>query len=213
MILSCPHTVTYFQRDNITVWNVIRHVTHEGPGWSWVNEFQCTLDGRQTHQAIKRHYLGDQFIARLRATADNVLESAFYDGKSRSFTFKKYCESLQLAFTNIEGTGESVSESRKLREVLQGITDARLSSAQSQVLASPNLQTYNAAVNFIEQFLNQRQSLINSSSGRSNPRNISTFDRYNSCGRGGQDGARGFGRSGQKSWFITYGRLLIVGRV
>jgi hypothetical protein len=105
MIAMGPHTGTYIHRDNIMALNAIRHVTHEGPGWSWVNEHQRTLDGRLAYQAIKRHYLGDQLIARLRSTADNVLESAFYDGQSRSFTFEKYCESLQLAFTDIEGTG------------------------------------------------------------------------------------------------------------
>jgi hypothetical protein len=80
---------------------------------------------------MKRHYLGDQFVARLRASNDNVLDNAFYDGKSRTFTFERYCESLRITFTDIEGTGEAVSDSRKLRVFLQGITDTRLTSAKS----------------------------------------------------------------------------------
>jgi hypothetical protein len=32
MIERGPHTGTNFQRDNVTVCNIIRHVTHEGPG-------------------------------------------------------------------------------------------------------------------------------------------------------------------------------------
>jgi hypothetical protein len=40
MIVRGPHTGAYYQRDNISVWNVIGHVTHEGPGWSWVKEYQ-----------------------------------------------------------------------------------------------------------------------------------------------------------------------------
>jgi hypothetical protein len=198
MIERGAHTGTHYQRDNITVWNVIRHVTHEGPGWSWVNQYQRTCDGRQAYQAIKKQYLGDHFVARLRATADNVLESAFYDGNSRLFTFEKYCEALQLAFTDIEGTGEVVSESRKLRVFLQGITDCSLTSAKSQVLATPDLQTYDAAVNFVAQFLDQRQSMNSGSNGRNIPRNISAFDRTNRNIRGGRDGRggqRNFGRS------------------
>jgi hypothetical protein len=190
MINRAPHTGTHYQRDNIAVWNAIRHVTHEGPGWSWVNEFQRSCSGRLAYLATKTHYLGDQLVARLRATADNVLETAFFDGKSRSFTFERYCESLQLAFTDIEGTGETFSESRKLRVFLQGITDTRLSSAKSQVLASPHLQTYNSAVNFVAQFLDQRQSLQGGGGGRNNPRNMSAFERSHRGGRGGRDGGR-----------------------
>jgi hypothetical protein len=191
MIERGPHTGAYYQRDNISVWNVIRHVTHEGPGWSWVKEYQRGCDGRSAYQAMKRHYLGDQFVARLRASADNVLDTAFYDGKSRTFTFERYCESLQIAFTDIEGTGETVSESRKLRVFLQGITDTRLTSAKSQVIATPALQTYDAAVNFVAQFLDQRQSLGVGGGGRSIPRNISAFDRSNRGGRGGRAGRGG----------------------
>jgi hypothetical protein len=42
MINRAPHTGVSYQRDNIAVWNVIRHVTHGGPGWNWVSSFQRT---------------------------------------------------------------------------------------------------------------------------------------------------------------------------
>jgi starvation-inducible outer membrane lipoprotein len=38
MIERGPHKGMKFQRDYISVWNVIRHVTHERPGWSWASE-------------------------------------------------------------------------------------------------------------------------------------------------------------------------------
>jgi hypothetical protein len=77
MIERGRHVGPHFQRDNIALWNIIRHVSHEGPRWSWVNQYQRTCDGRQAYQAMKRHYLGDPFVARLRATADNTMETAF----------------------------------------------------------------------------------------------------------------------------------------
>jgi hypothetical protein len=106
MIERASHNDTHYHRDNIAGWKFIRHITHEGPGWSWVNQYQISCDGRQVYQAMKRHYHGKQFVSRVRATVDNVMETAFYDGKSRLFTFDRYCESLQLALTDIEGTGE-----------------------------------------------------------------------------------------------------------
>jgi hypothetical protein len=87
MINRAPHTATHYQRDIIAVWNTI---THEGLGRSWVNEYQRSCNGRLAYLAMKTHYLGDQFVAILRATADNILETAFFDGKYRSFTFERY---------------------------------------------------------------------------------------------------------------------------
>jgi hypothetical protein len=43
MIARGPHTGPVYQADNREVWQVIRHVTHEGPGWSWVNSFALTM--------------------------------------------------------------------------------------------------------------------------------------------------------------------------
>jgi hypothetical protein len=40
MIKRGAHTGTQSQCDSITVWNVIHHITYEGPVWSWANQFQ-----------------------------------------------------------------------------------------------------------------------------------------------------------------------------
>ena len=44
-------------QDNISIWAVIRHVAHGGPGWSWVSRFACTSNGRVAYTAMKGHYL------------------------------------------------------------------------------------------------------------------------------------------------------------
>lgn len=203
MIQRAPHAGAFYQRDNIAVWNVIRHVTHEGPAWSWVQSFVRTCNGRLAYFAMKQHYLGESFTARLRANADKLMDSTFYDGRSRGFTFERYCETLQQAFTDIESTGELISENRKVRILMLGIRDERLATAKSQVTATPELKaTFDGAVNFISQFLDERRSLQNQ--GAMNPpRNVSVTEtrpggRF--TGRGGRGGGRGgrsnFGRGG-----------------
>lgn len=89
MISRAPHAGSFFQRDNVAVWNVICHVTHEGPAWSWVQSYVRTCDGRAVYFAMKQHYLGESFTARLRANADRLMDSTFYDGRSRGFTFER----------------------------------------------------------------------------------------------------------------------------
>jgi hypothetical protein len=203
MIARGPHTGSVYQADNREVWQVIRHVTHEGPGWSWVSSFALTRDGRSAYLAIKRHYLGESFTARLRSLADQVIETAYYDGKSRAFTFERYCEVLKNAFTDIESTDEVVSENRKVRVLLGGIQDPRLSQAKSQVLATPSLKaTFEDSVNFISQFLDEKKSMTTGSAkgGTQISRNISAFSRGGrGRGRGNQRGGpgRGGGRGRQ----------------
>jgi hypothetical protein len=190
MIERGPHTGMYYEIDNKEVWQMIRHVTHGGPGWSWVQSHQRTTNGRQAYLAIKTHYLGESYSTRIRAAADSTIESAYYDGKSRSFTFERYCEVLKAAFTDIETTGEEVSETRKVRVLLQGIQDQRLSTAKTQVLATPALKaTFESALNFIAQFLDDKKS--HDTSNRGNQRNVSSVT-CNSMGRGGP--GRGHGR-------------------
>jgi hypothetical protein len=83
-----------------------------------------------------------------------------------------------------------------VRVLLQGIQDHRLLHAKAQVLATPALkETFETALNFIAQFLDDKKS--HDSSNRGNQRNVSAVTR-NSGGRGGPDSGhgRGTGRSG-----------------
>jgi hypothetical protein len=209
MIARGPHAGPYYQLDNKAVWQVIRHVTHEGPGWSWVQGYQRTSDGRQAYLALKAHYLGESYSSRIRAAADSTIDNAYYDGKSRAFTFEKYCEILKAAFTDIEATGEAVSETRKVRVLLHGICDKRLETAISQVMATAELRdTFDTALNFIARFADDMKSLDNSR--KVSHRNISGVSSRG--GRGGRSGrganpGRGHGAGGYQGNRAARGRM------
>jgi hypothetical protein len=191
MVARGPHTGAYYQLDNKEVWQLIRHAIHGGQGWSWIQSYQRNCDGRQAYLEIKTHYLGESYSSRVRAAADSTIDNAYYDGKSRSFTFERYCEVLKTAFTDIETTGEEVSETRKVRVLLQGIQDNRLQHAKSQVLATPALKaTFESALNFIAQFLDEQKSLDGATRG--NQRSVASLQRNQGNARGGP--GRGHGR-------------------
>lgn len=107
MIRRAPHDTPEFENDNMFVWNVIRHITHGGgPAWNWVSRYMRTANGRDAYIALKTHYLGDAYQLRIRALADSRIETAYYDGQNRNFTFENYCALLNNAFADIESTGE-----------------------------------------------------------------------------------------------------------
>jgi hypothetical protein len=197
MIRRAPHAGIHYENDNRMVWDLIRHVTHDGPGWSWVQGFQKARDGRAAYLSIKSHYLSESYTARLRARADNIMENTFYDGKSRSFTFERYCEVLQGAFTDIFSTGEEVSQARKVRILLNGISDSRLQHAKSQVLATPALkETFESAVNYMAQFLDEKRSY---STTRGTQRNVSQVQTTNDRPYGKSHTGRGYTRGGGRN--------------
>ena len=157
-------------------------------------------DGRAAYIALKTHYLGDSFVSRIRSAADSRLDNAFYDGKSRNFTFDHYCALLNNAFADLEATGELVTESRKLRVFLSGLRDSRLDTTKAQILATPTLQaSFEAAVTFVATYLESHRSITNVARGR----DISNVTSHGG-GRGGRGAGgrgrgfgRGFGRGGR----------------
>jgi hypothetical protein len=82
-------------------------------------------------------------------TTDQTINDTFYDGR-RNFTFEQYCQTLNLAYTDLEAAGERVDDSWKVQRLLQCISDNRLYAAKTQVLETPTLKdTFEHAVNFI----------------------------------------------------------------
>jgi hypothetical protein len=82
MIQRAPHNGVFFREAKKSVWNVIRHVTHGGPGsWNWVQSFASTQDGRNAFLTMKPYYLGESYTRRIKISADNVLSTAFYNGQ------------------------------------------------------------------------------------------------------------------------------------
>lgn len=197
MIARAPLQGVSFQRDNVSVWNVIRHVTHGGPAWNWVSAHQRSCNGRAAYIALKGHYLGETFTTRIRAIADGRISSAFFDGKARNFTFENYCGVLNNAFTDLEASGETVDESRKVRMFMTGLTDPRLATAKDTITANMATHgaTFDAAVTFIGTVLEQKSSLSKASHSRETS-SASTSGRGGgrNAGRGGRNNGRGGGR-------------------
>jgi hypothetical protein len=204
MIRRAPHTGVYFREAQKSVWSIIRHVTHGGPGWNWVQAFATAQDGRNAFLSMKRYYLGESYTRRIKLSAENILSTAFYNGQVRTFKFGDYVDKLKGAFTDIESTGEVIDPQRKIRILMQGISDARLRTGKAAVLANPLLYTdFETVVNFLTTLLNEEESM--SIATRSHQRNVSAIRVTNNTrndsritrggGRGGRSGGRG--RSGR----------------
>jgi hypothetical protein len=138
---------------------------------------------------------------RIRAIADGRINSAFFDGKARNFTFEKYCEVLNNAFTDLESSGETVDESRKIRMFMQGLNDPCLQSAKDTIIANPATlgASFDSAVTYVGTVMEQQMSLAKGSRTH-DVCSASTFGRggRGRAGRGGgREHNRGSGRGGR----------------
>jgi hypothetical protein len=210
MIRRAPHTGVYFREAQKSVWAVIRYVTHGGPGWNWVQSFANTQDGRNAFLSMKRYYLGESYTRRIKLSAENTLSTAFYNGQVRTFKFGDYVDKLKGAFTDIESSGEIVDPQRKIRILMQGLSDSRLRTGKATVLANPHLYNdFETVVNFFTTVLNEEESMAVAT--KSHQRNVSAIRTSNNNrnearvpqggGRAGRGGGRGhsgrFGRGGR----------------
>ena len=79
-----------------------------------ISSFAQSQNGCGAVIAVKCHYLGDSYRDKIRSAADHIMYSVFFDGRRRSFTFERFCERLQGAFTDLAGTVEMVSKERQV---------------------------------------------------------------------------------------------------
>jgi uncharacterized membrane protein YgcG len=215
MIRRAPHTGVYFREAQRVVWGIIRHVTHGGPGWNWVQSFATTQDGRNAFLSMKRYYLGESYTRRIKLSAENTLSTSFYNGQVRTSRFGDYVDKLKGVFTDIESTGEVIDPQRKIRILMQGISDARLKTGNAAVIANPLLYTdFETVVNFLTTLLNEEESM--SIATRSHQRNVSAIRASTNTrndtraprggGRGGRNGGRGRGGRGGRGGRHNGGR-------
>lgn len=199
-----------FDLDNKFLWSIIRQITQNGFAWNWVSDQARTRNGRQAYMQLKAHYLGPSFRGKIKTDADKILETAYYDGKARNFTLEAYCSKLKKAFTDLEECGEPLTEERKVRIFLKGISrNPDLTAARSQIMATEALQQdIETAMNFVKTFENQQESY------RIATRNVSTMEtggrgrgRGGRGGRGGRSGRGGRGsskrRGGAKTEYLS----------
>ena len=144
--------------------------------------------------ALKGHYLGEAYISRTCPSADKMMETAFYDGRSRNFTYEKYCEILIQAFNDVEETGEDVTEERKMQTFLKGLNDPHCEAAKHMIRVTLNLRNSVAnAMDLVAEVLGDIASFTNPAC-----HNVSAQESSRAPTEGGRGGGRGHGGRGRR---------------
>jgi hypothetical protein len=102
-VANAPLQGPTFNVDNRRVYQIIKTLTLEGPGWAWVQASDRLENGRAAFLALEAHYEGPANKDRL---IDDYLERVhtklIYYGNKNSFTFEKYVTLLQEVHQQLE---------------------------------------------------------------------------------------------------------------
>jgi hypothetical protein len=183
-----------YDDDNKFLWEIIHDMTKGGFAWAWVSNQQRHRNGRQAYIQLKSHFLGPSYQEKIKSDSERILETAYYDGKSRNFSLEDYCGTIKRAWTDIEEMGEEVSQARKLRIFLKGFRCPELESAKRQIQATPDLKKdIDAAMNYAKTIENE----MNSYKPQSN-RNVSSVESKGKSKGGGKKGGKDKKQKGSK---------------
>ncbi len=220
-----------FNRDNAKLYGILKKLCLEGPGRSYILDFDSAKNGRGAWLAMYNHFEGDSYRNRAKLEAYSTLEHIHYDGEKKGFTFEKFVEKHNECYLELARHNEPVYEEKKVRDFLQRINASELQAAKQQVRANENMMgNFQLAANFIalsvtpakqsSRYVAAAQTDWNPSGrggrgkgGRSN--NDRNKERHkggrggggrqqNRSGRGGGGRGRGGGRGNQNTGYYTY---------
>ena len=146
----------WFKKDNKRLCDLLKTCTVEGPCYTYVTPFDDAKDGRKAYKALLLQAEGPAAqTARVKGAFDDM-RALHFNGKSR-FTFEEYVRKHQACHNALdrEDSGEVISESKKIHDFMEGITDPRLEPAKHAVLALHNqgvqYQTFAECQQYISQ--------------------------------------------------------------
>jgi hypothetical protein len=128
----------HFDLDNRTLYDALKPLVVDGPGWAFVRRFDKQKDGRGAVLALKGQAEGPAAELTRKAKAYASILTAVYRGPRRGFSFANYVTVHQEAHNELQDLAEPVAEHKKVRDFLKGIQDPALQVGKTVVLSDPN---------------------------------------------------------------------------
>lgn len=154
LIATTVHSGNHYAIDNKTLYDELKPMVIDGPGWSFIKQYDKSKDGRKAFLALKQQAEGQAAKLARKTKAYATLEQSAYRGPRRGYTFDSYVAAHQEAHNELMDLEEPVSESRKVTSFLRGIQDAKLESGKVAVLGDASkLESFQATQQYLKTIL------------------------------------------------------------
>jgi hypothetical protein len=128
-ILSGRH----FQLDNKRVWNELKPLVVDGPGWVFIKSLEGTKHGRNAVLTLQRQNEGENSVIIRKQKAYTALKGLAFTGPKKHWTFSQYVTAHQKAHNELAACNEGVPETKKVTDFLGGISDPGLGAGLANV--------------------------------------------------------------------------------
>jgi hypothetical protein len=116
-------------RFNARLYEFLVDMTYDGPGYTFIQKYKKTMDGRAAWFTLCAQGEGPAAITTRINGAHTMIDNAQYTGKG-NYPFKSYVETHTRGHNILFGEGEPMAERLKVQKFMQGITDDRRSGRQ-----------------------------------------------------------------------------------
>jgi hypothetical protein len=140
----------HYNLDNRRVWNELKPLVVDGPGWVFIKTLEDTKDGRTAILTLKRQNEGENSIMIRKQKAYTALKNLAFTGPRKHWTFSQYVTGHQKAHNELEACREPVPETKKVTDFLGGIADPSLNAGLANVYGDvAKLQSFEACQQYL----------------------------------------------------------------
>lgn len=129
-----PLTGAYFDEDNRTVYRMLADLMVGTDGYTWIEAYDRSQDGRAAWLNLVQHYNGGGQQEKAIARAEAIIKATHYKNES-IFPFETFASRLLSAYRDLDKHGRPKSGYEQVKDTLERIhlTDARAEVAKSHV--------------------------------------------------------------------------------
>ena len=173
-----------YKVDNRTVWNKLKVVLIDKPGYNHISQFNATRNGRSAWMALITYYEGEHYKQHLRETAFQKLQTTFYRGETGRFTFEKYVNIHKSAHKMLQdaqyNNGSGLDNETKVQYFRNGIKyEAGIEVALSNARTNVTYQDFGALISFLSAEIDHHKTRKAALSNSTNNRRVSKFEKNN----------------------------------
>ena len=159
LIATVVHEGRHYELDNVTLYDQLKPLVINGPGWAFVRQFDKRKDGRAAVLALKAQAEGESVKIMRKAAAYASIINAAFRGNRRGYTFANYVTIHQEAHNELLDLDEPVAESKKVTDFLAGIQDPSLVMGKTVLMSDPTrLEDFKACQQYLSTLIQTLQT-------------------------------------------------------
>lgn len=171
-----------FKADNGTFFSLLVQYTNNTEGYSLVQQYEKSRNGRKAWNSLLGHFEGSTFRERVAQEAGTMIRTASYSGPRRNFTFSSYYDKHSTAHLKLSQAGKPMSTEQQIDSFVAGIQCATAQQIVVNLAGDQTVRTsfetyYNAVASRLELSLslthmptNRETRTVNQLKGKLNKR-------------------------------------------